>query len=222
MRTSLLLMLLAIECATLHSKQSNPREAERLFKHAEKLLAKGELDESAAEFRAAAELDPDNPWWRAQCAMGLEDAGDRSGALEQFRVASRLFPEGSALRLIADGRIAEMLPRKDQTSSTPEGAGASEGAYSVGGNVKPPTCFYEPEPPYSQKARKAKYQGVVVLLATIDTKGNVSFEHVLKSLGMGLDEKALETVAMWKCKPGTRGDVPVPVRVTVEITFRLF
>jgi protein TonB len=103
-----------------------------------------------------------------------------------------------------------------------EGGGFGGGAYSVGGGVTAPIPIYKPEPPYSEEARKAKYQGTVVLLIVVDAQGSVSDARVVKPLGLGLDEKALETIHTWKFKPGMRNGIPVPVRVMVEVTFRLF
>jgi len=103
-----------------------------------------------------------------------------------------------------------------------EGAGTGGGAYSVGGNVSAPVPIYKPEPPYSEQARKAKYQGTVVLWIVVDTQGDVTQAQVVKPLGMGLDENALRTVKTWKFKPALRNGSPVPVRVMVEVSFRLF
>jgi TonB family protein len=103
-----------------------------------------------------------------------------------------------------------------------EGGGFGGGAYSVGGNVTAPIPIYKPEPPYSEEARKAKYQGTVVLYIIVDVQGNVTDARVVKPLGLGLDEKALDTVRTWKFKPGMRNGVPVAVRVMVEVSFRLF
>jgi periplasmic protein TonB len=103
-----------------------------------------------------------------------------------------------------------------------EGGGTGGGVFSVGGNVSAPIPIYKPEPPYSEEARKAKYQGVVVLSIIVDTQGNVQDVHVVKPLGLGLDEKAEDTVKTWKFKAAQRNGTPVPVRVMVEVTFRLF
>ena len=102
------------------------------------------------------------------------------------------------------------------------GGGTGGGAYSVGGNVSAPVPIYKPEPPYSEEARKAKYQGTVVLLIVVDRQGDVTDINILKPLGMGLDEKAVSTVRTWKFQPALRNNTPVAVRVSVEITFRLF
>ncbi|MGD0222766.1 MAG: energy transducer TonB [Terriglobia bacterium] len=103
-----------------------------------------------------------------------------------------------------------------------EGGGVGGGVYSVGGGVSAPIPIFKPEPPYSEEARKAKYQGTVVLFIIVDTAGNVSECRVIKPLGLGLDEKAVETVKTWKFKPALRNGTPVPVQVTVEVSFRLF
>ena len=105
---------------------------------------------------------------------------------------------------------------------TPTRAGTGGGAYSVGGNVSAPIPIYKPEPPYSEQARKAKHQGTVVLWIVVDTQGNVQQAQVVKPLGMGLDENALRTVKTWKFKPAMRNGSPVPVKVMVEVSFRLF
>jgi protein TonB len=96
------------------------------------------------------------------------------------------------------------------------------GVFSVGGGVSEPVPIYDPDPPYSEQARKAKYQGTVVLMIVVDAQGNVRDVQVVKPLGLGLDEEAVKTVKTWKFKPAQRNGVPVAVRLDVEVTFRLF
>ena len=103
-----------------------------------------------------------------------------------------------------------------------EGGGVGGGVYSVGGGVSEPIPIYKPDPAYSEEARKAKYQGTVVLWIIVDASGVVTDCRVVKPLGLGLDEKAVETVRTWKFKPAMRNGTPVPVRVMVEVSFRLF
>lgn len=101
-------------------------------------------------------------------------------------------------------------------------AGFGGGAYSVGGGVSEPIAIFRPDPAYSEEARKAKYQGTVVLWIVVDASGAVTECRVVKPLGMGLDEKAVETVKTWKFKPALKNGSPVPVKVMVEVSFRLF
>jgi periplasmic protein TonB len=103
-----------------------------------------------------------------------------------------------------------------------QGGGTGGGPYNVGGDVSAPIPIYKPEPPYSEQARKAKYQGTVVLWIIVDAVGNVTDAQVVKPLGMGLDENAVTTVRTWKFKPAMRNGSPVPVKVMVEVSFRLF
>lgn len=123
---------------------------------------------------------------------------------------------------IGSGEGTGIGPGKGGGLGPGEGGGAGGGVYSVGGNVSPPIPIYKPEPPYSEEARKAKFQGVVVLSIIVDSQGGVNDVRVVKPLGLGLDEKAEETVKTWKFKAALRNGIPVPVRVLVEVTFRLF
>lgn len=98
---------------------------------------------------------------------------------------------------------------------------SSQSIYSVGGGVTIPVPVYRPDPPYTEEARKAKLKGTVTLQLLIGADGKVRDARVVKALGMGLDEKAVETVCKWKFKPSDRNGVCVPVRVLVEVTFVL-
>lgn len=105
-----------------------------------------------------------------------------------------------------------------------EGGGTGGGAFRAGVNgVGMPSCLYCPDPQYSDEARKAKYQGVVVLQVVITLDGRATNIVVVKSPGLGLDEKAIEAVRQWKFRPaiGPSGK-PVPTQVPIEVTFRLF
>ena len=105
-----------------------------------------------------------------------------------------------------------------------EGGGTGGGAFRAGVNgVGVPVCLYCPIPQYSDEARKAKYQGTVVLQVTITTDGRAVNISVVKGPGLGLEEKAIEAVKGWKFKPavGPNGK-PVPTIVPIEVTFRLY
>jgi protein TonB len=97
------------------------------------------------------------------------------------------------------------------------------GLAQVGGRVSAPVPLFEPEAEFSDEARRAKYQGVCLVALIVDTQGNPQNVHVVRPLGMGLDEKALEAVRKYKFKPAMRdGRTPVPVMVNVEVNFRLY
>jgi protein TonB len=102
-----------------------------------------------------------------------------------------------------------------------EGGGVGGGAYSIGGGVSPPSVLFRVDPEYSEEARKAKYSGTVVLYIEVDTSGHASNIRVLKAIGLGLDEKAMEAVNKWRFKPGLKDGKPVKVRAQIEVNFRL-
>ncbi len=102
------------------------------------------------------------------------------------------------------------------------GGGYGGGVFRIGGNVSKPLCLYCPDPEYSEEARKAKYQGTVVLWAIVDAQGRARNIRVQKSLGMGLDEEAVRAVQNWRFKPAERGGKPVPVYMTIEVNFTLY
>jgi len=102
-----------------------------------------------------------------------------------------------------------------------EGGGVGGGVYRVGGGVTAPSLLYKKEPEYSEEARKAKYQGTVLLYVEVDPSGKATNIKVQRSLGLGLDEKAIEAVRQWKFKPGYKDGKPVTVAATIEVNFRL-
>ena len=105
-----------------------------------------------------------------------------------------------------------------------EGGGTGGGAFHAGVNgVGLPSCFYMPNPPYSEEARKAKYSGTVLVEAIVNLDGKLTNLRVLKSPGLGLDDNTITTLKTWRCKPalGPNGK-PVPVIVPFEVNFRLY
>jgi protein TonB len=102
-----------------------------------------------------------------------------------------------------------------------EGGGVGGGVFRVGGGVTAPALLFKKEPEYSEEARKAKYQGTVLLYIEVDPSGRATNIKVQRSLGLGLDEKAIEAVKQWKFKPGYKDGKPVTVAATIEVNFRL-
>lgn len=105
-----------------------------------------------------------------------------------------------------------------------EGGGTGGGVFRAGVNgIGKPECLYCPNPEYSDEARKAKWQGTVLLEITVTTDGRVTNPRVLQGPGLGLEERALAQVRTWKLKPaiGLNGK-PVNCRVTIEVAFRIF
>lgn len=108
--------------------------------------------------------------------------------------------------------------------STGPGAGnGPEGIYP--GNTKGmtvPQVIFNPEPAFSDEARKSKTQGRVGLLLVVGKDGHTYDIRVRESLGMGLDEKAIDAVKTWRFKPATLNGAPVATQILVEVDFHLY
>jgi periplasmic protein TonB len=94
-------------------------------------------------------------------------------------------------------------------------------AIHKGRGVTPPQLIYKVEPEFSEDARKAKHQGVVLLSIVVDANGNVRNIRLRQGLGLGLDEKAMDAVSRWRFRPGVFDGKPVATEATVEVHFQL-
>lgn len=107
-------------------------------------------------------------------------------------------------------------------SGSGPGSKSGLGVCGPGSGVKPPTVISAPTAEFSDEARRAKFQGVCLISLIVDSQGNPQNLRVIRALGMGLDEKALEAVGRYKFKPAMLNNRPVAAMVTVEVNFRLF
>jgi len=125
--------------------------------------------------------------------------------------------------------LAEMeMPEADEVTDLggligiPEGPPDSRaGAVALSGNIDPPVKIFSPRPLYTEEARRAGVQGIVILEAVVDADGTVRNVKVLKGLPMGLDQSAVDTVMTWKYEPARMEGRPVPVYFTFTISFSL-
>ena len=88
--------------------------------------------------------------------------------------------------------------------------------------VTVPQVIFNPEPSFSDEARKAKAQGIVLLLLVVGKDGHTYDIRVRQSLGMGLDEKAIEAVNRWRFRPATLNGQPVATQIAVQVDFHLY
>jgi TonB family protein len=116
---------------------------------------------------------------------------------------------------------ATAIIQKLEASNTDASEVASKFVLRAGGDVSRPQLIKKVEPAYTEEARAAKYQGVVVLYVVIEPDGTADSFRVVKSLGLGLDEKAIEAVQQWQFKPGIKNGAAVPVAATIEVNFKL-
>jgi protein TonB len=113
----------------------------------------------------------------------------------------------SSLRLIAVAALALVLPLGAQDTKATKGT--------------QPRIVHKIEPQYSEQARTEKVEGTVTLKVVVDTNGHPSDIRVVKSLGHGLDEKAIDAVEKWEFQPGTINGEPVAVAAIIQVPFRL-
>jgi len=102
-----------------------------------------------------------------------------------------------------------------------EGGGIGGGVYNVGGGVSDPVPLSTAQPEYSDDGRKARIQGTVELLIIVNSDGTVKFDSVRKSLGYGLDQKAIDAVRKWRFVPSKKDGKPVASYVSVLVNFSL-
>lgn len=98
----------------------------------------------------------------------------------------------------------------------------ANGIYKIGGGVSWPQLINSVEPEFSEEARKAKRGGNVLVNIVVDTNGNPNHIRVIRSVGMGLDEKAMDAVRGYRFKPAMLNGVAVPVELNVEVPFSIF
>ncbi len=109
------------------------------------------------------------------------------------------------------------------SDSTIESMPSGEKIFSMNDGINPPKILYQPNPSYTQEARDAKVEGLVVLEVIFRKDGKVDSLKVLKALGYGLDESAIRTIAEeWRFQPGTLNGKAVDVKAQIEVSFRLY
>ena len=122
---------------------------------------------------------------------------------------------------------ALQLPKPGGTAAQPAPVAtrpdlaAGEQITRVGGGVSAPSVIYKRDPEYTEEARKAKLSGTVLLSVVVDTEGTARNIQVVRTLGLGLDQKAIDAVSQWRFKPGKKDGEPVNVRATIEVNFKL-
>jgi protein TonB len=103
------------------------------------------------------------------------------------------------------------------------GGNIGGGLYRIGGAVSAPVLLNRVDAEFSDEARRAKYQGVALVEIIVDAQGNPQNPRMVRILGMGLDENAIKAIMQFKFKPAMKdGKTPVPVKIDVEINFRIY
>jgi TonB family protein len=117
---------------------------------------------------------------------------------------------------------AGAAPDKDFAKTEQESKDLVSSLRKIGGNVSQPEVIYKVDPEFTAEAKKAKFQGSVLVNLIVDTNGVPQNVHVLRGVGMGLDEKAVEAIRQYRFKPAFEDGKPVPVEVNCEVDFKIF
>src|SRR5262249_3652076 len=166
---------------------------------------------------------------RIEGTVTLEAAVDVQGAIKILRVVKGLGYglDERAIGAVLDWKFApatrngapvEAITQVDVDFKLPV---TLNEAITIGPGVTPPTVISRVEPQYTDEARDAKYQGTVVVSATIQKDGTIKVDKVLRELDYGLTEKAVEALQQWKFKPGMRNGEAVAVSLKIEVNFNL-
>jgi protein TonB len=146
------------------------------------------------------------------------DSPNLGDPLSKSGLASNGFGSGGGM---GSGRGGGIGPGSGPGFGPGSGGGMGGGVYKIGGGVSSPQLLFKVEPEYSEEARKAKFQGTVLLYVEVDEKGLPRNIRVIRPLGLGLDQKAIEAVEKWKFSPGKKDGKPVAVQAQIEVNFRL-
>jgi TonB family protein len=124
---------------------------------------------------------------------------------------------------IGTGSGAGVGPGKGAGTGPGFDHGVGDSIYTAGyGGVSNPIAVVSPDAEFSDEARRNKYQGVCIITVIVDAHGYPQNPRVIRSLGMGLDEKALESVQKYRFKPAMKDGRPVAARINVEVNFRFY
>lgn len=102
------------------------------------------------------------------------------------------------------------------------GGNTGGGVMHIGGSIRPPVPIFTVDPEFSEEARKAKFSGNVQVYLWVDEQGNPSHVKVIRGVGMGLDDKAVEAVRQYKFKPAMQNGKPVKVDLYIDVNFQIF
>ena len=122
---------------------------------------------------------------------------------------------------MGNGEGTGLGPGKGRGAGPGEGGDAGGGVRGLASASTAPVVLFQVEPEFSDEARKAKLQGVVMLYGEVDTNGRLRNIRVTQGLGLGLEEKAIEAVKQWRFRPGTRDGKPVVSAAAIEVNFHL-
>jgi TonB family protein len=154
-------------------------------------------------------------------ALAAEDPNSAAAATTMELYGQLLQREGKTdeAKSMLDRASAVRRTQAEQAVSANRPSGP--GVRRIGGETKAPMLVSKVEPEYSEEARLAKYQGSTLLSVEIGADGLARNIRVIRGLGLGLDQKAIEAVKQWRFQPGVADGQPVTTAAQIEVNFRL-
>ena len=157
---------------------------------------------------------------RSPVAPVPADAADKPGVLNQPPAATASPGPGTGGG-VGSGSGSGTGEGRGSGIGPGSGGGTGGGPYQPGAGIEPPTLLREVRPLYTDEARRRSVTGDVVLEIVVRRDGTVGNLRVIRGLGAGLDEKAIEAVRQWRFSPAKRQGAPVDVIVEVSVEFKL-
>ena len=201
-------------------------------------LALKNYSQAADHFQHAQRVDPAQAgtalMWtavvRAREKNPVEAEGLFQGALtvlDPQSVAAAVTMEVYAAFLREQGRAeqaGELETRAtaiQRANAPPANSQPIAGVHKVSAGVTAPSLLHKVEPEYTEEARMARVQGMVIVQVVVGTDGLAHDARIVKGLGLGLDGQTLEAISQWQFKPGVKDGQPVKVAATIEVNWRL-
>jgi TonB family protein len=195
--------------------EANPRSSLAHYRIADIFVRQRNYQSAANEFREALNGDLEPKWTEFWSYLNLgwifDVTGQHERAVTEYARAERLGDIGQA------EEFAEYLMGHDPSANLP----LPTGVYRVADGVIGPELIQKTEPSYSEEALLAALEGTVLVTGVIAEDGLARDMRVTRSLGLGLDEKAMDAVKEWRFSPGTYQGRPVAVFTNVSVDFRL-
>jgi TonB family protein len=219
----------------LQITEAQVKQIEQVFlDHRLKLVdLRAELERRELQMKPLLEVDrPDESKVVAQTQRIAEARGELEKANTLMMLAIRRILSVEQWKGLEEIREARRLPAPPAPPAPPppppppkigpESGRSDDEVYHIGAGVKPPVVVRQPLPYYTPEAREAKIEGTLLLQLIVRKNGTVDNLKVIRSLGYGLDEAAMDTITKeWQFKPGTLNGRPVDVQANVEVSFRL-
>lgn len=172
------------------------------------------LDDAVANLTKAVQLDPAKTDAMSQMSLVLRERAELMDTPDEYAAQIKAASEWQQRSKDAQQRAAALknfgdpLAKLESPGASngpgPSAASTRAGVFKIGGDVSKPILIQKVEPEYTETALNAKFQGTTVLSIVVEADGSVRDIQVVRPLGLGLDEKAVEAVRIGAFVPDRR------------------